>query len=714
MQLNKERNFRISIFIVGFTTLIAQIIIFRSFLAVFKGNELVIGVALANWLLLSSFGVYLGQYIRITKIQSSSLLFMHLIFSFLPLLTDYLICISYPFLFPRGKGIALPDIYMFILVYLAPISISSGLFISVLSKLLSLSQKANKIAENYAIGAFGGLIGGLLFNFVLIVLFREYLSLKLLMVLNIAIGLILYFTWVKSRLQNIFGVIALIFAGYLLTNNLEELAYDKQYNVEKHIQSLNTRFGQICITNSEGENNFYENGNLVGSTNDVVTAEESVHYAMLQHAKPQKILIISGALNGALDQLNKYKINSIDYVEVNPELIKLHNSYARPLANYPEVNVIKEDARQFLRKYDKKYDVVLINLPDPDNIMLNRYFTANFFEELKQRLKPNSIISISLSSTSEYMNREMIELHSSIFSTLKLLFENVIIIPGQRDYFLASDKNLTHMVSRFYDAKNITNAYVNPYYIDEDILTDKIDQIEKISSEKIIINYDFDPIVFQIQFIRWIDNLNLSSYILALILIIILIFVLPRFHFVNFGIFSTGFSISSLQLILIFAFQTMFGYVYYMMGVFFTLFLLGTLIGSIWLVKKIKISFKNFSFVQYLLGIVSVLVPVILFNIQSSNENAFFIHSVFIIIILAIGMLVGLQFVFGTHLRYASISKTATGTIGSDMLGGATGALLVTIILIPLFGIIKVSLIIGIINFIAGLVVLIRSGKNNI
>jgi predicted membrane-bound spermidine synthase len=78
---------------------------------------------------------------------------------------------------------------------------------------------------------------------------------------------------------------------------------------------------------------------------------------------------------------------------------------------------------------------------------------------------------------------------------------------------------------------------------------------------------------------------------------------------------------------------------------------------------------------------------------------------------LIIGILTGLQYSFAAKLRYASISKTAAGTYGSDLLGSAVGALLTATILIPVIGLIKACLIIAILNFITGLIVLYKTGK---
>ena len=53
----KER-FSVAILVKGFSGLVAQILLLRELLIVFSGNELSIGIILANWLILGAFGSY--------------------------------------------------------------------------------------------------------------------------------------------------------------------------------------------------------------------------------------------------------------------------------------------------------------------------------------------------------------------------------------------------------------------------------------------------------------------------------------------------------------------------------------------------------------------------------------------------------------------------------------------------------------------------------
>ena len=53
-----KMHFSVAILVKGFSALVAQILLLRELLIVFSGNELSIGVILANWLILGAFGSY--------------------------------------------------------------------------------------------------------------------------------------------------------------------------------------------------------------------------------------------------------------------------------------------------------------------------------------------------------------------------------------------------------------------------------------------------------------------------------------------------------------------------------------------------------------------------------------------------------------------------------------------------------------------------------
>jgi len=57
------------------------------------------------------------------------------------------------------------------------------------------------------------------------------------------------------------------------------------------------------------------------------------------------------------------------------------------------IHVINGDARRFIRQTKEKYDVVLVNLPEPSTFLINRFYTREFLMELQKVLNPGAVVS---------------------------------------------------------------------------------------------------------------------------------------------------------------------------------------------------------------------------------------------------------------------------------------------------------------------------------
>lgn len=691
--------------------MITQIILLRVFLSIFNGNELIIGMVLANWMLLTALGAYIGRKIINISRKPLFVFVAHLILGILPLATVFFIYYLRFSIFPTGILLNLGGIFMGMLLLMLPFCILSGMMFTFFSAQLSAIGYSNQINNIYSFETIGSITGGLIFNFLLIFLFNSIFSLKILMIVNFTTALYLSYKINGNIAPRIIGITAILLAGLIMIFDFSAYTTGLLYKNQNIANQKESLYGKIIVTDMAGQYSFYQNGIFLYSTENPVSSEENVHYAMLQHPNPENILLVGGGVEGAIDEIKKYNIKSLDYFEFNPELVKLGKKYGEVSLNDKKIQVINQDPRLFLRDYQKVYDVAIINLPDPINTNINRFYTLEFFEELKSKLSSSGVLSLSLSSSAGYLSPESQELHTALYSTLKLIFDNVIIIPGVRNHFIASDGMVSAEIGNLSRMKNIHNKYINPNYIDDELINETRLQIEQNISEDVLINYDFLPISFLVQKSMWFSQSSVNTIMVGVILLILLIIVMPKLHIVNLGLFTTGFSATSLEIILLIAFQIIYGYIYYMIGILITTFMIGLAVGSLFIYKKFQVNFKNYSLVQYALGIFAIITPIVLTNIKLNQPGNLIVHSIFILFILISGILTGTQFAIGTKLRIETISNTASSAYSSDLLGSATGAIIVAVVLIPLLGIIKVCLILGILNFLTGLWILIRSAR---
>lgn len=704
-------HFNISIVIIGFTVMMAQIIVLRTFFVAYAGNEIGLGVVIANWLLINAFGSYMGS--RSTQLHNKDgLLFVsHLLIGVLPLITVFLIYYTRFVFFPAGTFVSLTDIFLFSFALLFPFCFITGFIFSFLTTQLFALILSNPVTKSYYLETIGAIAGGLIFNFFLLFTVHTFLILKFLMAFNFGVALFVTYGFRSTITLRVTGILAIGLAGFFFMIHLKPIADGYLFRYQNIFQQKETPYGNLVVTEMAGQYSFYENGIFLFSSNNTITNEESVHYAMLQHPHPENVLLVSGGMSGAVAEVLKYNIKSLDYVEINPWLIEFSANYASEIKDGSIIRIVKQDARGYINNYDGVYDVVLINLPDPINIHINRYYTLGFFEELKDKLSDMAVVSISLSSTAIYLSEEARLLHSALYSNLKLLFANVVIVPGMNNYFIASDGLVSSNIALLTRYKSSRNTYVNHFYLDDELIKERRSRLETMVSEELIFNYDFLPVSHILHLRHWLKVFRIESILACALILMVLALILPRLSTIQIGLFTTGFTASSLQVIMIVAFQIIYGYIYSMIGIFFTIFVIGIMAGILFAKSTFKTSLVSYSVVQYLSGIIAVLIPIAILVMDSGYLSSAMIHSIFIFFILITGILTGTHFLAGSQLINTPIHVAILNLSSSWLLGGGIGALIASIFLIPYFGIIKVGLLLGIVNFLVGLFILLASRK---
>jgi spermidine synthase len=741
MQINKI-NIRgksyiiLSVFILGFSSIITQLIAIREFHSVFSGNELIFGLLLSSWMALTALGALSGRFIAGSRLFPPFVVIMQLLLSILPAASIFLIRYLRFLIFPVGVALNLIEILLFALCILLPYCLIAGMMFTFYCKIIS--GKENKIGNTYFFESMGSVAGGALFSFVLIFFLNTYETLAIIFVVNLISALVLtiYFDSNFNKAHEVtfeyqsgkYSGRFIRYAKYIIPLLLPVLIIPflincdlqtKQllYKNQKMLENVDTPYGNLVVTQTSEQLNFFEDGNLLFSTGNPIDNEEAVHYAMVQCSNPKSVLLVSGGVSGLANEILKYKLKKLDYVEINPYIIKLGKKYTHNIDDR-RINAVAMDARIFVSLTNKKYDAVIINLPEPGTAQLNRYYSYEFFRELKSKLTPASVISLSLPSTENYVSKEASELNSSIYMTLKKVFRNIIIIPGGKNYLIASDMPLTYDIGKRIEDCGIENLYVNKYYYDEASIVQRAETIINSMNHSAKINYDFYPVSYYQQIKYWLSYFTINNYILFGILIVIFLLIAVRLRPIGVGLFAGGFTAIGSEIVILVAFQIVYGYVYYMYSVIITAFMLGMAIGAYIINRKtsfIKINF--FLLIQFAIAVYAIVLPFLILSLNEGAMNQILTVSIFLILILSISVLTGMQFAIAAKIDKTGLilgKKTKTGvsilaseTYSADLFGSAFGALLVSGLFIPLSGIVNTCLIMGMINCAALLIIFV-------
>ncbi|MCX6150663.1 MAG: fused MFS/spermidine synthase [Ignavibacteriales bacterium] len=699
-----KKTLTLAVLSLGFTSIITQIILLREFLSVFYGNELVIGIILANWMALTGLGAYLGKFSEQLKIKQKHLAFPFIALAVLPIVTVFLLNYLKNIVFIAGSMIGIVQIFYSSFILLLPYCLLSGFLFTLLAGTVSGLNKSNLISKVYSIESIGSIIGGIIFNFILIFFLKTFQSLTILLITNLVLANILIYKY-NRRTTRYISLIASVVALVIVFNfNFDELARQFLFKDQEIIFYKDTPYGNLTVAKQGEQKNFFENNVLFFSTNDPASNEEAVHYAMIQHPNPKNVLLIGGGISGTTNEVLKYNVERIDYVEVNPWIIQIGKTYTDAL-NDKRINVLNEDGRLFVKSTPKNYDVVLINLPEPITAQLNRFYTTEFFIELKTKLNRAAVVSLSLLPATDYISQDARQINSIIYHTLKTAFKNILIVPGMKNYFLASDSELNINIGKMIEQRGLNNLYVNQYYLDDEILHQRSEYIQSNILTNTKLNKDFNPVSYYRQILHWLSYFEVNYWIPSILILLGLVLLLLKLNPISFGVFCGGFAASSIEVLLLIVFQIIYGYVYQVTGIIITIFMAGLAVGSFYWNKIFsQPQMNHFIKIQFLISIYSLLLPLIFILLKSFSINAVIVHSIFYLLTFIIAFLVALEFSLATKLESGNVSKVASKIYGVDLIGSAFGALLVSAFLIPLLGIIMVSLVIGLLNLISGII----------
>ena len=161
------RKISVLLFLLGMLAIINQLVFIREFISVLAGNELILGVVMANWLLITGWGAYTGRNSTAAALNMKRQTSMLLAVALLPVLLTGLLYWLKSQLFPPGTltGMSVAIAGVFLLLF--PVCFLSGYLFTSFSATYSTGAGKNLIGKAYALESLGSLAGGLLFSVML-------------------------------------------------------------------------------------------------------------------------------------------------------------------------------------------------------------------------------------------------------------------------------------------------------------------------------------------------------------------------------------------------------------------------------------------------------------------------------------------------------------------------------------------------------------------
>ena len=717
-----------TILIIGLSGIVGQVILLRELLISFYGNELVLGVVLANWLVVEAIGaLLLGRYID--KIRNKLKVFVLLEFFFCASFI-YGVFFTRTFKYflgiPFGESLSIFYVFLISIAVMLPLAFTHGGLFAVCCKLYPVKPAIGRV---YAWEAVGTLAGGVMLTYLFTPYFDSFQTAFIIIYLNTFIFISVFRNlsfWLR-QLVLLFCILFLLVFIFAVPQYLQKSSVNMQYSPNNVLDYHNSQYGNIVVTKAKEQTTFFHNGIPVITTPypNYAEIEEFGNFALLFHRAPREVLIIGAGPGGIINEMLKHGLKKVDYLEPDRLFIHQLRKFTSKLVEAEfgdkRVNIIRQDARFFIRNTASKYDVMLVGFTQPSDLAVNRFFTEEFFRLAEARLNPGGLIAFRLPGSLSYISPHLRDLNLSISNGAKNVFDYVRVIPGDYNIYIASNqKDITQLspevVNNRIDERQIkTNLLIKPYinYRLDISWQEWFKDASKGGTLKV--NRDNMPYaVFQNlilwnkqfsagawKYFEWFGHAGVN-YIFGVILILVGIwtyFLRKRAMGLStvYPIFTTGFFGMLVNLVLIFSFQSSYGYLYHQIGLFTGIFMFGIACGSIYItmnLDKIKSKIDTLYKVELYMSIFCLALIVILFTAAPAVVIPYWFY---IFLFISSGIFVGLEFPLANSIYL--MSKEALGeSVGvlyfTDLIGGWLAGIMGGILLLPVLGISKTCLLV--------------------
>ncbi|GLU47867.1 polyamine aminopropyltransferase [Nocardiopsis ansamitocini] len=265
---------------------------------------------------------------------------------------------------------------------------------------------ASAVADLFAADYVGALIGGLAFPFLLLPVFGLPRGLLLVGAVNAVMGVAVVLWLFRRSLTRasqalLAGGLALVLlvlgSAFAFSEQFELSARQALYR-DPIVLSERSEYQEIVVTRAfDGTDlRLFLNGDLQFSSLDEYRYHESlVHPAMAEaHAS---VLILGGGDGLGLREVLRYPdVERVVLVDLDPAVVRLART--EPVISRlnegslddDRVDVVNADAFNWLRDNDERFDVVIADLPDPDDVGTAKLYSVEFYTLAERAMAENA------------------------------------------------------------------------------------------------------------------------------------------------------------------------------------------------------------------------------------------------------------------------------------------------------------------------------------
>jgi len=660
-----------------------------------------------------------------------------------------------------GEYVGLADMAWVSLAATVPVSVWVGLAFPAASALLGSgasgpAEKARAVGRVYLIESAGSLAGGALFSFVLVgrvspfaltvaggaclaagatALAQEHARWRP------AAGLLLLCALVRGAAV----VVGLAdwFDGRAVSWRWESFAPGLDL-----LESVDSRYQNIAIGRLGDQFSVYTNGTASATWPNHRDLAIEAHLSACEHPAPRRILVLGGGLEGKIAELERHRPERLDYVTLDRteyEAVYAHldaEDHAAADRIRPQTHFA--DARRYVKRVasapQPRYDLVILAAPEPASALEARLYTEEFFAELSHAMADDGVLALTLTGSVGHWGPELAAYVASIVRPVERVFPDVLVTFGNPVHIFASRRagvlsDTGDALAERYRARGLESPYFDPVWFEgaSDLLDpEKRAQVRWALAAQVPphLNTDDEPAAALYYMRYWLTTAEAAhgdrgppaarrgglldallrlrlDWVMGAIAVAAALVVVAGLARGRQGlgraallwsVGTTGFASMALEIVLLYTFQTLYGYVYSMVGMVVGVFMFGLVAGSHLANRRLRASdgagrrppgLGSLVALDLALVTFASALVLILAGLRSSSADWPVQAATFGLVAVA-GLLGGLVFPVAAAVRLAQHEplQRAAGTIdAADHLGACAGAIVTGVALVPVLGI---------------------------
>jgi spermidine synthase len=228
--------------------------------------------------------------------------------------------------------------------------------------------------------------------------------------------------------------------NFLQLHRLDEVLYTGRTKYQS-VQIVRSRNLGICLV--------LDNKIQSSESDEFIYHEALVQPAMIAHPKPEKVFIAGGGEGATLREALRHKtVKKAEMVDIDDEVTVLCKKYlpdhSHGAFEDKRASVYHVDARDYLEKSKEKFDIIIIDLPDPiEEGPASLLFTQEFYRMVREKLTKDGLIAVQAGSASPTELLNFTAVNNTLKSVFPIVAQCTIYVPcfgGPWGFCIASQK----------------------------------------------------------------------------------------------------------------------------------------------------------------------------------------------------------------------------------------------------------------------------------